>query len=38
MRVEWLHTVLINTDDGGAWGKLCEGEASMFESYSEPSK
>lgn len=20
MRVEWLHTVLINTDDGGAWG------------------
>lgn len=32
--MEWLHTVLINTDDGGAWGKLCESEASAFDSDS----
>lgn len=25
MSVEWLHTVLINTDDGGALGKTLRG-------------
>lgn len=32
MSMEWLHTVLINADDGGKREELCKGKASALDS------